>query len=208
MAPKWAHKVVQAGKLLTPEKEEEMVPGEEVPQVCFGLCPLHPARLKLQSPRLSMALAPRLARQACLWVTAHWGTHRAHPHCRGSCSTSEVGCGLRLPHSASSGKTHQEVSVVWLACRFTDILYRKTRTFWCNWNVGCFCNRMSRCRNRWILLTMGHWQCSTTAAPKVSAHLKRSSLAKPCRIFATVGFVLHTGTFCHSTLKNKTKQGQ
>lgn len=164
-----------------------------------------PARLKSQFPRLSMALAPRLARQACLWVTAHWRTHRAHPHCRGSCSTSEVGCRLRLPHSASSSKTHREVSVVWLACRFTDILYHKTCTFWCNWNVGWFCNRMSRCRNRWILLTMGHWQCSTTAAPQVSAHLKRNSLAKPCRIFATLGFVLHTGTFCHSTLKNKTR---
>lgn len=49
---------------------------------------------------------------------------------------------------------------------------------------------------------------STTAAPEGATHLKTSLLAKPHVIFATVGFVLHMGTFCHSALKNKTKEGQ
>jgi len=50
-----------------------------------------------------------------------------------STRSSGQGSCLRLKEgkkcSASSSKTHREVSVVWLACRFTDILYHKTSHF-------------------------------------------------------------------------------
>lgn len=71
-----------------------------------------------------------------------------------------------------------------------------------HWNVGCFCNRTSRQGSVWISLTM----CLGSAAlqPLLKFPLISKVRLPDCRVFATVGFFLHTCAFCPSTLINET----
>lgn len=84
-----------------------MVPGEHVPRVCFGLI-------------------PRTAWQACLRLTARWQDPPNPPLLQGQLLWGQGGLQAKtIARSTSSSKMEREGSVVWLACRFMDILYRK-----------------------------------------------------------------------------------